>query len=125
MLLDFDGVTHPVPCGSALLFLSLPLIEAVLRHHPGVLVVLSTTWRITRPIEELREWFASDIESRVIGVTPVITLEERVWHGKFANAQMNCTSWLEKLTHKHLVFARATRGAEDRGKLAAPDACTA
>lgn len=80
LFLDFDGVTHPEPCGSAPLFQSLPLIEAVLRRHPGVLVVLSTTWRITRPIEELREWFASDIEPRVIGVTPVITLEERVWY---------------------------------------------
>lgn len=30
-----------------------------------------------------------------VGVTPVITQEERVWHGKFANAQMNCTSWLK------------------------------
>lgn len=63
--LDFDGVTHPEPCGSAPLFQSLPLIGAVLRRHPGVLVVLSTTGRITRPIAELREWFASDIESRV------------------------------------------------------------
>lgn len=74
LFLDFDGVTHPEPCGCAPLFQSLPLTEAVLRRHPGVLVALSTTRRITRLIEELREWFASDIESRVIDVTPVITL---------------------------------------------------
>lgn len=46
LFLDFDGVTHPEPCGSAPLFQSLPQIEAVLRRYPGVLVALSTTRRV-------------------------------------------------------------------------------
>jgi hypothetical protein len=80
LFLDFDGVTHPQVCEVASLFQSLPLIEAVLRTHPDVLVILSTSWREIHTIEELRERFSSDIASRVVGATPVINFYDRVWY---------------------------------------------
>ena len=80
LFLDFDGVTHPQVCEDASLFQSLPLIEAVLRFHPDVLVVLSTSWREIHAMEELRERFSGDIASRVVGGTPVINFYQRVWY---------------------------------------------
>lgn len=80
LFLDFDGVTHPEPCKKDDFFQSLPLIEDVLRRHPGVLVVLSTTWRKNHPLEELRVRFSTDMEHRVIGGTPFISIDERAWY---------------------------------------------
>jgi hypothetical protein len=47
-----------------------PALEAVLRACPCVEVVISSTWRITRTLTELRALFSADIASRIIGATP-------------------------------------------------------
>lgn len=71
LFLDFDGVFHPEPCyNSAQLFICLPRLENVLRDHPSVEIVISSTWRETRTISELRLLFSCDIAKRIIGVTP-------------------------------------------------------
>jgi len=53
-----------------LLFHKLPLLEEVLRARPAVDVVISSTWRSTRTIKELRSLFSHDIAPRIIGTTP-------------------------------------------------------
>ena len=69
VFLDFDGVTHVEPLrGPA--FVHLPLIEEVLRAHPKVPTVLSTSWREEFRMEVLLEHFSKDIAARVIGGTP-------------------------------------------------------
>ena len=71
LFLDFDGVLHPDPCVDAdMLFCHLPLLESVLRDFLSVQVVISSTWRANRTLDELRAYFSSDIADRVIGVTP-------------------------------------------------------
>ncbi len=71
LFLDFDGVLHPEPCyADAQLFCRLPLLENLLRGFPDVDVVISSTWRETRTIDELRARFSADIGRRIIGVTP-------------------------------------------------------
>lgn len=71
LFLDFDGVLHPAVCYDAALLLSkLPLLEGVLRRRPNVDVVVSSTWRETRALDELRSLFSADIAARVVGVTP-------------------------------------------------------
>jgi len=47
LFLDFDGVTHPQPCGDENVFCQLHLIEAVLRERElqGVHIVISSSWR--------------------------------------------------------------------------------
>lgn len=75
LFLDFDGVTHPVAplpdCWKH--FGSLPLIEEVLSRHPGVDIVISSSWRAHFTLDELREHFAPDMRSRVVGCTPLWT----------------------------------------------------
>ncbi len=71
LFLDFDGVLHPDPCHDAgMLLCHLPRLESVLRDFPDVQVVISSTWRATRTLDELRAYFSQDIAARVIDVTP-------------------------------------------------------
>jgi hypothetical protein len=71
LFLDFDGVLHPhISYDPALLLMHRPALEAVLRACPKVEVVISSTWRVTRTLTDLRTLFSDDIASRIIGVTP-------------------------------------------------------
>ena len=70
-MLDFDGVLHPDPCPAGdLFFCRLPVLEEVLREFPSVEIVITSTWRSTRSLSELKDFFSSDIAQRVIGATP-------------------------------------------------------
>lgn len=72
LFLDFDGVLHSEPCfDSTQLFSCLPRLEAILRDFPEVQIVISSTWRESRSISELRSFFSDDIRTRIIGATPL------------------------------------------------------
>lgn len=99
LFLDFDGVTHPEPPDKDQLFQSLPLIENVLRRHPGVLVILSTNWRIKHPLDELKDLFSSDIAGRVLGGAPVLSLYDLAWYPVPLSArprQREIEAWLHQ-----------------------------
>lgn len=69
MFLDFDGVLHPAtvdPGQVHLNFQQLPLLEFLLREVPSVVVVISSSWRLQRPLSELRGLFSPDIPARII-----------------------------------------------------------
>lgn len=71
LFLDFDGVLHPEPCyDQEKLFCHLPKLEKVLIDFPQVRIVISSTWRETRTIDTLRDFFCVEIRHRIIGVTP-------------------------------------------------------
>lgn len=71
LFLDIDGVLHPnIVHDPELLLMHRPTLEAVLRACPRVDVVISSTWRTTRTLAELRALFSDDIASRIISVTP-------------------------------------------------------
>lgn len=71
LFLDFDGVLHPEPCfDSGRLFCFLPRLENILRDFTDVEIVISSTWRETRSLDTLRDFFHPDIRHRIIGVTP-------------------------------------------------------
>ena len=42
----------------------------MLREHPEVDIVISSSWRLEFSLEQLRGHFSADIASRVVGVTP-------------------------------------------------------
>lgn len=99
LFLDFDGVTHPDPCEKDQLFQSLPLIEAVIRRYPGVLVILSTTWRTMHPLDELKDLFSSDLAERVLGGTPLLSLYDLAWYPVPISArsrQREIEAWLHQ-----------------------------
>lgn len=72
LFLDFDGVTHPFGCTIDQYFNRLNLLETWLRQQPGVNIVISTSWRVAHPFDEMQSFFSTDIQPRVIGATPII-----------------------------------------------------
>lgn len=71
LFLDFDGVLHSDPClDQTRLFCFLPRLESVLRDYPQIKLVISSSWRESRSLQELQRLFSSDIAQRVVGVTP-------------------------------------------------------
>lgn len=67
LMLDFDGVLHPAQSGS---LIYLGELEDWLRCYPQVDVVISSIWRDSHTLEQLRAYFSDDIQPRVIGTTP-------------------------------------------------------
>jgi hypothetical protein len=94
VFLDFDGVTHPDPCQMGRLFTKLPLIEAVLRRFDACQIVISSSWRVVHPLDEMRGYFAVDMQSRVIGMTP----EHRALRDLELSysRQWECEAWLRR-----------------------------
>lgn len=71
LFLDFDGVLHPEPCfDRTKLFCFLPNLESVLEEFPSVNIVITSTWRDNRSLDDLRVLFSEVIRHRVIGMTP-------------------------------------------------------
>jgi hypothetical protein len=109
LFLDFDGVTHPEPCEKGELFLRLPLIEDVLREFGTCKIVISSSWRAVHGLDEMREYFAADMQSRVIGVTPeysVLRLHGIVEPAATYHRQWECESWLQ---HKQVWLPQNRR----------------
>ena len=99
LFLDFDGVTHPEPCKAEHEFCQLSLIEEVLRQHPRVDVVISSSWRQVHSLEEMRAHFAPDIAQRVVGVTPSNKQPTSAWLPGAAVAferEGECDSWMKQ-----------------------------
>lgn len=69
--LDFDGVLHRRPAVAGP-FEHLEAFETVLRDYPDTEVVISSSWREGYSFEEMRDWFAPDVQHQVIGVTPLL-----------------------------------------------------
>lgn len=76
LFLDFDGVLHPIPTEDRNMLCHVPRLESVLHAFPHVQVVISSWWRASHTLDELREYFSEDIRHRIIDVTPLQT--ERV-----------------------------------------------
>lgn len=69
LFLDVDGVLHAHQRGTLEL---LPLLEEFLRANHHIRIVISSTWRMQNSLEDLREFFAEDVQHQVEGVTPFI-----------------------------------------------------
>lgn len=79
LFLDFDGVVHPLFAGSShhpwehKPFCYLESLEnAIRRIRQPVRIVIASTWRKPRELEQLRAPFAADIRPLVVGKTPAI-----------------------------------------------------
>lgn len=82
LFLDFDGVLHPfsprrdISDEENQLFAYLPRLEATLRDFPHVRIVISSDWRQRMSLDDIRQYFSSDMRPRVIGVTPSFPLAD-------------------------------------------------
>ena len=100
LFLDFDGVTHPDPCHKDEYFRQLPLVEDVLREHPHVNVVISSSWRYDHRLSELQAFFSSDVRTRVIDVTPsVARTDDEGWIPQDLlqhHREWECRKWIRQ-----------------------------
>ena len=99
VFLDFDGVTHPEPCGVDALFGRLPLIEAVLLEFAAPRIVISSSWRQVHSLDELRAFFSADMAARVIDVTPILEwLDDDSLPGQLPRfeRQWECEHWMRE-----------------------------
>ncbi|WP_051229165.1 HAD domain-containing protein [Paludibacterium yongneupense] len=67
LFLDFDGVLHG---WSQPAFQQVPRIDALLRDHPDLEVVVTSSWRHSETLEQLAAHFAPELRPRFVGVTP-------------------------------------------------------
>lgn len=97
IFLDFDGAMHPYfPVfdegdPAAHHFCDAPAFEVVLRQCPQAYVVISSTWRRGRTLDQLRSRFSEDIRPCIVGVTPVLPDS----HGAGVR-QREAEAWLEQ-----------------------------
>lgn len=96
LFLDFDGVLHhyfPLSENSELQnskFYYLNNFESVIREFKdkiNISIVISSAWRKTREISELKSFFSHDIKTLVIDKTPVIDDNNR---------EIETSLWIEK-----------------------------
>lgn len=69
-------------------------LETVLRARPAVNIVISSTWRTTRTLAELRALFSDGIARRIIAVTPQWTevQDDDSWGAYMRQAEIE--AWL-------------------------------
>lgn len=98
IFLDFDGVLHPdgfrYPVEDFRYFSRLPKLEALLRLHPHVSIVISSLWRLRMELSLLREVFSPDIRDRVIDTTPLpLRFDDAIFILDFREREI--VRWLE------------------------------
>lgn len=71
LFLDIDGVMHGVDANDDEQMVRRPLLEQWLRKRPSVDVVISSSWRNSHTLSQLREFFSPDLQERIIDVTDV------------------------------------------------------
>jgi hypothetical protein len=69
--LDFDGCLHRAG-RDKVMFEHMEALETILREHPHTHVVISSSWREEHSFDEMRSYFAADVQRQIIGVTPVL-----------------------------------------------------
>jgi hypothetical protein len=89
LFLDFDGVLRPLH-GEKAVFPCLRRLEQVLREHPDIDIVISSSWREEHELPALRNHFSPDIGARIIDSTPVFEYLDHV-HVR----QAEITEWLQ------------------------------
>lgn len=67
LFLDFDGVLHS---DGIALFSRLGLLEEYLLKMPEIEIVISSTWRETQGLDELKNYFSPSLRDKITGVTP-------------------------------------------------------
>lgn len=71
VFLDFDGVLRRVTSNPSCFDQDcLAHFESALRQCPVSKIVITSTWRLAKPLKEMRSQFSPDIAARIIGITP-------------------------------------------------------
>lgn len=95
LFLDFDGVLHPLHCHESRHFSNLELFEQTVRPIDGLQIVISSTWRLSRSLEQLRERFSPDVAKRIVGCCPLFRSLSDVSPSLVSyEREAECRAWL-------------------------------
>lgn len=100
VFLDIDGVLHTDPCPLQYEMENLHLVEEVLlEYRQHIEIVISSAWRLTHTLAELRTHFSADLQPLVIGITPSIKYPSPLWLGQKApqwEREWEIETWLQE-----------------------------
>ncbi|MBK6595436.1 MAG: hypothetical protein IPG23_23505 [Burkholderiales bacterium] len=97
LFLDFDGVMHPEFFHESKHFVHLGTFETMIRAAPHVELVISSTWRQKRSLNELKALFTADVAARIIGTTPLYAQLEDVPDALVGyEREAECRNWLRQ-----------------------------
>lgn len=102
LFLDFDGVLHPEHCHESKHFCCLPWLEGAVRRFPECKLVVTSTWRLQYPLEQLRQRFSPDVAARIDGATPrfcELTDVPDTLVGYEREAECRAWLWAHQATH--------------------------
>jgi len=72
LFLDFDGVLHPVSGAPTFNPDSIRELETVLQLFPTLKIVITSSWREEKSLDEMIALLGPELGKRVIGTTPII-----------------------------------------------------
>lgn len=84
LFVDFDGCLH---VQGQLPFEYLPVLDRLVAQASDVYVVVSSSWRETRSLDEIKNFFPERLACRTIAVTPVLPAQP-------FQRQHECLAWL-------------------------------
>ncbi len=90
LFLDFDGVLSKGLTGD---FRHRNLLEAWLRTVQDIRLVITSSWRLERSLEDVQLHFSRDIRSRVVDATPHLPSER-------LQRQAEILTWREQVGHE-------------------------
>jgi len=90
LFLDFDGVLHPYPpTSTAPLWCRSNLLIDWLEKRLDIDVVVSSTWRLTRDLQQIQELLPQRLAARLIGCTGLV-------HEELFARQLECEQWMRE-----------------------------
>lgn len=117
LFLDYDGVLHPDPCfDPARMFAFAPRLALCLAEFPEVDIVLSTSWRHEKPLDDLVAPLLPAMQSRVVGITPHFGDFRPAPHLTPYRREAECVQWLVS----HGAADREWVALDDRPSLFTP-----
>lgn len=102
LFLDFDGVMHPDGCADSELFVHRETFESLLSEFPSIKIVVSSSWRLTQSLDQMRDRFSPEFRDRMVGVTPSIA------GPLFMSREREIRDWMDRnkpAEEKHLWIA--------------------
>jgi len=117
LFLDFDGVLHEDPCyDEARLFVRAPDLAQALEPFAEVRIVLSTSWRTQRTLDEMSQPLPPALRQRIVDATPLVAPSETPAALRPYRRHAECACWLQRHGHDGTPWF----ALDDRPSLFAP-----
>lgn len=95
LFLDFDGVLHPEFCRESKHFACEPHLISALQGM-DIEIVVSSTWRTLRPLDEIRALLSAAVATRVVGATARFSqLSDVPSRLALYEREAECVAWLK------------------------------